>query len=96
MRVMFVTHDGKESFVKYGSGQDDMGRVVGTDVVKYEREHMCDYPANHSIGWRDPGYIHDGVMKDLKKGKRYYYKVINRNLMYKYLFVIVCMFVCIS
>ncbi|XP_074329006.1 putative inactive purple acid phosphatase 2 [Apium graveolens] len=75
MRVMFVTHDGKQSFVKYGSGQDEMDRVVGTDVVRYEREHMCDYPANHSIGWRDPGFIHDGVMKDLKQGTRYYYKV---------------------
>ncbi|XP_059655727.1 probable inactive purple acid phosphatase 2 [Cornus florida] len=75
MRVMFVTHDGKESFVKYGLKEDRMDRVVGTLVGRYEREHMCDAPANQSIGWRDPGYIHDGVMKNLIKGKRYYYKV---------------------
>ncbi|KAJ4711444.1 Purple acid phosphatase [Melia azedarach] len=36
---------------------------------------MCDKPANTSIGWRDPGWIFDVVMKGLKKGVRYYYKV---------------------
>ncbi|XP_074339624.1 putative inactive purple acid phosphatase 2 isoform X1 [Apium graveolens] len=75
MRVMFVSNDGKESVVKYGSGQDRLDMVVGTRVGRYEREHMCDSPANISIGWRDPGYIHDGVMVNLKKGVQYYYKV---------------------
>ncbi|PSS28818.1 Inactive purple acid phosphatase [Actinidia chinensis var. chinensis] len=75
MRVMFVTHDGKDSFVRYGLGPGRLDRVVGTRVGRYEREDMCDAPANESVGWRDPGYIHDGVMSDLKKGKRYYYKV---------------------
>lgn len=75
MRVMFVTHDGKESFVKYGLHHDKMDRVVGTRVGRYEREDMCDSPANESIGWRDPGFIHDGVMTNLKQGKRYYYQV---------------------
>lgn len=76
MRVMFVTPDGKESFVRYGLYRDKMDQVVGTRVLRYEREDMCDYPANSSVGWRDPGYIHDGVMKKLKQGKRYYYQVI--------------------
>ncbi|XAR65255.1 Phosphodiesterase I [Bertholletia excelsa] len=75
MRVMFVTHDGKESFVKYGRREDRLDRVVGTWVGRYEREDMCDAPANESLGWRDPGFIHDGVMTNLNKGKRYYYKV---------------------
>lgn len=75
MRVMFVTHDGKESFVKYGLTRDQMDQVVGTKVGRYEREDMCDSPANESIGWRDPGYIHDGVMTNLKNGRRYFYKV---------------------
>ncbi|KAK9277776.1 hypothetical protein L1049_007323 [Liquidambar formosana] len=75
MRVMFLTDDGKESFVKYGVSKDRMDHVAATLVERYEREDMCDSPANESVGWRDPGYIHDGVMTNLKKGKKYYYKV---------------------
>lgn len=74
---MFVTHDGKESVVKYGLESDRLDQSSGTRVGRYEREHMCDAPANQSVGWRDPGYIHDGVMTNLKQGKRYYYKVNN-------------------
>lgn len=52
-----------------------MNQTAGTEVNRYEQAHMCDYPVNHSIGWRDPDFIHDGVMKGLENGKRYYYKV---------------------
>ncbi|CAA0825539.1 Probable inactive purple acid phosphatase 2 [Striga hermonthica] len=75
MRVMFVTHDGKDNSVRYGLARDKLIRVVNTRVSRYEREDMCDSPANESVGWRDPGFIHDGVMLDLKEGKRYYYQV---------------------
>lgn len=75
MRVMFVSGHGKESVVRYGSDPDRMDQVVETRVGRYEREDMCDSPANHSVGWRDPGFIHDGVMMNLKPGKRYFYKV---------------------
>ncbi|XP_010258129.1 PREDICTED: probable inactive purple acid phosphatase 2 [Nelumbo nucifera] len=75
MRVMFVTADGKESFVKYGEREHRLDNVAVTEVRTYERLDMCDSPANESIGWRDPGFIHDGVMTNLKSGIRYYYKV---------------------
>ncbi|KAK6133881.1 hypothetical protein DH2020_032371 [Rehmannia glutinosa] len=71
MRVMFVTHDGKENFVRYGLTRNKMGKVVSTRVSRYEREDMCDAPANESVGWRDPGFIHDGVMVGLEEGKRF-------------------------
>ncbi|CAA2975789.1 probable inactive purple acid phosphatase 2 [Olea europaea subsp. europaea] len=77
MRVMFVTHDGKESSVKYGLTLENMDRVASTRVERYEMEDLCDSPANESIGWRDPGFIHDGVMINLQKGKRYHYQVGN-------------------
>ncbi|MCL7023398.1 hypothetical protein MKW94_006538 [Papaver nudicaule] len=75
MRVMFITEDGKENYVKYGRDEDGMNKVVKTVVSRYEREDMCDAPANDTTGWRDPGFIHDGVIKNLKSEKRYYYKV---------------------
>ncbi|KAK4261029.1 hypothetical protein QN277_004082 [Acacia crassicarpa] len=75
MRVMFVTGDAKETYVKYGESEDKLDGVALARVRRYEREHMCDSPANETIGWRDPGYIHDGIMTNLKKGVRYYYQV---------------------
>ncbi|PKA64401.1 putative inactive purple acid phosphatase 2 [Apostasia shenzhenica] len=59
MRVMFVTGYGKEEFVRYGL-DETMDRIVGTKVTRYERKDMCDSPANSSLGWRDPGFIHSG------------------------------------
>lgn len=76
MRVMYVTRDPKESFVRYAEREDKLEGVVVADVKRYEREHMCDAPANQSIGWRDPGYVHDALITGLGKGKRYYYKVV--------------------
>lgn len=79
MRVMYVTWDPKESYVKYGEREEKMEGLVVARAKRYEREHMCDAPANQSVGWRDPGYIHDALITGLKKGKRYYYKVGNDN-----------------
>ncbi|XP_068332506.1 probable inactive purple acid phosphatase 2 [Pyrus communis] len=75
MRVMFVTPDGGERKVRYGQREDSLDDGAVARVGRYEREHMCDAPANNSIGWRDPGFIHDAVMTRLGKGVRYYYKV---------------------
>lgn len=79
MRVMYVTRDPKETYVKYGEREDKMEGLVVASLKRYEREHMCDAPANQSIGWRDPGYIHDALITGLDKGKKYYYKVGNDN-----------------
>ncbi|ONI30943.1 hypothetical protein PRUPE_1G283200 [Prunus persica] len=79
MRVMFVTSDAGERTVRYGPSDDSLDDVAVAHVERYEREHMCDSPANASIGWRDPGFIHGAVMTRLKKGVRYYYKVGSDN-----------------
>ncbi|XP_074309662.1 putative inactive purple acid phosphatase 2 isoform X2 [Silene latifolia] len=75
MRVVFVCGDGGEKVVKYGEDEKELSFVKETSVVRYGVDDMCDSPANSSVGWRDPGFIFDGVMSNLKMGMRYYYKV---------------------
>lgn len=75
MRVMFVMGDNSPGVVRYGKEMERLNVEVGTKVRRYEREDMCDFPANSSIGWRDPGWTHDGVMKGLESGQMYYYQV---------------------
>ncbi|KAG8095733.1 hypothetical protein GUJ93_ZPchr0013g36743 [Zizania palustris] len=77
MRVIFVCADGAKRVVRYGPGKEDAGywKEVATEVRTYEQKHMCDLPANGSVGWRDPGFVFDGLMKGLEPGRRYFYKV---------------------
>ncbi|KAL6880329.1 hypothetical protein ACP4OV_011894 [Aristida adscensionis] len=77
MRVMFVCGDGGERTVRYGLGEEEGKdwKEVGTEVTTYEQRHMCDTPANSSVGWRDPGFVFDGLMKGLEPGRKYLYKV---------------------
>jgi hypothetical protein len=78
MRVMFVCADGGKRSVRYGLGKEEGEKgwtEVGTEVRTYEQKHMCDAPANDSVGWRDPGFVFDGLMKGLQPGRKYFYKV---------------------
>lgn len=72
---MFVTGDGEEREARYGEVKEKLDNVAVARGVRYEREHMCHAPANSSIGWRDPGWTFDAVMKDLKQGIKYFYQV---------------------
>ncbi|KAG2301648.1 hypothetical protein Bca4012_059888 [Brassica carinata] len=75
MRVMFVTGDGEERFARYGEAKERLDDTAPARGVRYERERMCHAPANTTVGWRDPGWTFDAVMKRLKPGVRYYYQV---------------------
>ncbi|PUZ60029.1 hypothetical protein GQ55_4G090200 [Panicum hallii var. hallii] len=77
MRVMFVCGDDGRRFVRYRPAglREEQWEESPTVATTYERRHMCDYPANDSVGWRHPGFVFDGVMKGLQPGRRYLYKV---------------------
>ncbi|XP_010258131.1 PREDICTED: probable inactive purple acid phosphatase 2 [Nelumbo nucifera] len=77
MRVMFITPRGEVNHVKYGEDEDNLDKDAVAEVKRYQQSDMCHSPANDSIGWRDPGFVQDAIMKNLKKGRRYYYKVGN-------------------
>lgn len=74
MRVIFVTKDLVNSFVKYGKASDKLFSSRVTEAVTYEKKDMCDVPANTILGWREPGYFHSAVMIGLESGVRYYYQ----------------------
>lgn len=67
--------DAGDRFIRYGESEEEMGEKVVARVERYERDEMCDAPANSSVGWRDPGWVFDGLIKGLKNGVRYYYQV---------------------
>ncbi len=74
MRVMFVTKDQLRSFVRYGRKETQLDLSTEATSLTYHRSDMCDSPANSPMGWRDPGFIHNAVLKGLDAGKRYYYQ----------------------
>ncbi|XBI84925.1 hypothetical protein VPH35_093141 [Triticum aestivum] len=84
MRVLFlapplVCGDGGRRSVRYGPAgrREEEWEEVPAAASTYERRHMCGHLANHSVGWRHPGFVFDGVMKALRPGTRYSYKVGN-------------------
>ncbi|GLJ18825.1 hypothetical protein SUGI_0336310 [Cryptomeria japonica] len=75
MRVMFITKDDFKSYVKYGLEEEGLDEMAEALSITYKQSDMCDAPANTTLGWRDPGYIHDAVMQGLEPGRRYFYQV---------------------
>ena len=75
MSVLFVTKDLVDSVVEFGRAIDNLDSIAVATVTTYQLKHMCDAPANTSVGWRDPGHIHSAVMTELEPGVRYFYKV---------------------
>ncbi|KAI5021645.1 hypothetical protein ZWY2020_058375 [Hordeum vulgare] len=50
------------------AGRREEWEEVPAEASTYARRHMCGHPANHSVGWRHPGFVFDGVMKALRPG----------------------------
>lgn len=76
MRIMWTSAalwPGSE--VQYGRDADDLSSSAPAEWATYKQEHMCEAPANTSQGWRDPGFIYDAVMTELRFGAKYFYRV---------------------
>ncbi|XP_059648756.1 probable inactive purple acid phosphatase 1 [Cornus florida] len=62
-----------ESFVEWGpQGGEQRRSPVGT--LTFDRSSMCGAPAR-TVGWRDPGFIHTGFLKELWPNSKYTYKL---------------------
>lgn len=63
-------------FVKWGhKGGHQKLSPAGT--LTFNRNSMCGSPAQ-TVGWRDPGFIHTGFLKDLWPNTEYTYKLGHR------------------
>ena len=59
--------------VYYGLFKEIMILKSYGTTTTYNASDMCGSPAN-AIGYRDPGFIHDVLLKVLLPNTRYYYK----------------------
>ncbi|KAJ4969328.1 hypothetical protein NE237_016029 [Protea cynaroides] len=46
--------------------------TVKTEVRTYERSDMRGSPPNESIGWRNPGFVHNGAMLCVQRPRCYF------------------------
>ncbi|KAG6595882.1 putative calcineurin-like phosphoesterase [Phytophthora cinnamomi] len=76
MAVMFNTASSKTPMVKYGENPQALKyNATGTSTT-YGADDLCHAPANvlGQRAFRDPGFMHTVIMKDLKPDTYYYYQ----------------------
>ncbi|CAO2192238.1 unnamed protein product [Urochloa humidicola] len=61
-------------FVEWGAVGSSQPARTPAGTLTFNRGSMCGEPAR-TVGWRDPGFIHTGFMRDLWPNKEYYYKI---------------------
>jgi acid phosphatase type 7 len=77
MRATWTSGKGAHQHVHYGKSATNLTQHAEASTQTYDASDMCSAPAtNVAAQWfRHPGYIHQGVMKDLVPGEKYYYTV---------------------
>ncbi|XP_057837690.2 nucleotide pyrophosphatase/phosphodiesterase isoform X1 [Cryptomeria japonica] len=63
--------------VEWGLQGERSSMVSPAGTLTYVRNMMCGQPAS-TVGWRDPGFIHTSMLKDLWPNAKYYYKAGHR------------------
>lgn len=72
MRVMWSTLSSSRPQVKWGEASGKYNWVVDASTMTYGTQDLCGEPAT-TWGWRDPGLLHTAILKQLQKGKQYFY-----------------------
>lgn len=75
MRVMWVSSNATEGYVKYGVSRDRLTlKSKPATSETYTIDDMCGAPANESKNWVDPGNIFSAELTSLQNGQVYYYQ----------------------
>ncbi len=69
-----------EAIVRYGVSESELVNKVLAKTNTYKASDMCGPPAN-TVGFRDPGFIHDALITDLKPSTRYFYSFGSEKVM---------------
>ncbi|KAJ0389687.1 hypothetical protein ATCC90586_011015 [Pythium insidiosum] len=79
MAISFNSASSRTPLARYGRQRDALARVVAGESTTYAASDMCEAPAT-TMGqrlYRDPGYMHTVVMRDLEPDVDYYYQFGN-------------------
>ena len=74
MRVSWTTGTSTEPVVFYGTNTDNLTLSVSGISRTYALSDFCGPPANDSVNFLDPGYLHDVLLTDLQPKSTYFYK----------------------
>lgn len=80
IRVMWNgnSEDSSQHEVKWGTQSGIYPFNIQSESSTYSQYDMCGEPAT-TLGWKDPGKLHEAVLKHLKPGQTYYYIVGSNN-----------------
>eukprot|EP00794_Sanderia_malayensis_P005468 gene5468-6151_t len=72
MRVMWISGTDDKPYVKFGLSKSKLTHQASGVSNSYKASDMCGFPAD-SLGFRDPGFIHDVLLSHLQPATVYYY-----------------------
>ena len=67
------------AIVQYGQTRKLEKLENNISATTYTADSMCEPPAN-TTGFWNPGYIYNGLLKDLKPNTRYFYSYGTKNV----------------
>lgn len=80
MRVHWTTGTFSVPTVLYGTSPDNLAATAMGISRSYKNTNMCGPPANESIFFIDPGYLHEVLLTGLIPNTRYYYRYGSENV----------------